>query len=52
MRLHTRARIRRNVPWMEIKIKEKGRNPNPKKNLVKGARRMTCPKLSVFTIMK
>ena len=31
--------------------KGKGRNPNPKQNLVKGARRKTCPESSAFTIM-
>ena len=39
------------VPWLERQRRGKGRNHNPKKNLVKGERRMTCPESSAFTVM-
>lgn len=51
MRLHPRARMKINVPWLERKIKGKGRNPNPNHNLVKGTRINTCLKLSAFIVM-
>ncbi len=42
MGLHPRARMKKKLYWLEG---EKGRNPNPNQNLVKGARRKICQKL-------
>lgn len=43
--------MRRNVTWLERKRKGKRRNPNPKHNLVKAARRKTCLESSAFIVM-
>ena len=51
MRLHPRARMKKNFHWMERKIKEKERNPNLDQNLVKGARRNICQKLNASIVM-
>jgi len=49
--LNPRVRMKKKFPWLERKRRGKGRNPNPKKILVKGARRKTCPESSAFIVM-
>lgn len=51
MEFHPRSEMKIVVPFPERERNGKGKNPNPKKSLVKGARRKTCLKSSVFTIM-
>jgi len=51
MGLHPRARIKKKLLWLERKRREKGRNPNPNQNPVKGARRKICQKLNASIVM-
>ena len=51
MGLHPRVRMKKNLHWMERQRREKGRNPNPNQNLVKGARRNIFPKLNASIVM-
>ena len=51
MRFHPRVRMKKILHWMERKIREKGRNPNPTQNLVKGARRNIFQKLNASIVM-
>jgi len=51
MGLHPRARMNKNLHWMERKRRENGINLNPNQNVVKGARRKICPKLNASIAM-
>lgn len=40
--------MKRTVPWLERKRRGKGRNPNPKQNLVKGGKKKYMSKIKFF----